>query len=68
MNTLRLSPPNFMLGENILLFDDAVYQLYRKHATPALCEKWRNQGQVNREIWEQAAPGPGPAAVRIHST
>jgi len=55
MDILGVAPPAFMQDEDILLFTDAVDKFYRKHATPESCAKWREQGQVDRGLWEQAA-------------
>lgn len=44
-----------MQEEEIVLFADMVEKFYETHATPELCEKWRDQGQVDRQLWEQAA-------------
>jgi len=55
MDILGVAPPAFMQGEDILIFADTVNKFYRKHATPELCVKWREQGHVDRELWEQAA-------------
>lgn len=55
MDILGVAPPAFMQDEDILLFADAVDKFYRKHATPELCAKWREQGQVDRGLWDQAA-------------
>jgi len=55
MDILGVPSPDFMQEEDILLFADAVDKFYRRHATPELCAKWRDQRQVDRDLWEQAA-------------
>lgn len=55
MDVLSIPQPDFMQEEEIILFGDMVDKFYERHATPELCEKWREQGQVDRALWEQAA-------------
>jgi len=55
VSILGVSPPDFMQDEEIVLFAEAVEKFYEKHAPPDLCRKWREQGQVDRALWEQAA-------------
>lgn len=55
MDVLGVAPPHFMQDEEIRLFADTVDKFYERHAPPALCEKWREQGQVDRALWVQAA-------------
>lgn len=54
-DVLGVPTPTFMQDEDIVLFTDAVEKFYQKHATPELCAKWREQGHVDRALWEQAA-------------
>ena len=55
MDVLGVPPPAFMQDEDVVLFADVVDRFYRKHAGPELCAKWREQGHVDRALWEQAA-------------
>jgi acyl-CoA dehydrogenase len=55
LDVLGVPQPAFMQHEEIVLFADTVEKFYQRHATPELCEKWRAQGQVDRQLWEQAA-------------
>lgn len=55
MSVLGVAEPALMQDEEISLFADAVDKFYRKHATPEACERWRDQGFVDPDLWQQAA-------------
>lgn len=55
MSVLGVAEPAFMQDEDISLFVDAVDKFYRTHATPEACGRWRDQGFVDPELWQQAA-------------
>ena len=55
MDVLGVPQPAFMQDDDLQLFSEAVEKFYRKHAPPERCAKWREQGHVDRALWEQAA-------------
>jgi alkylation response protein AidB-like acyl-CoA dehydrogenase len=44
-----------MEDPEIQMFSDAAGKFFQREATPQKIAKWREQGQVDREIWEKAA-------------
>ncbi|GAB4478547.1 MAG: hypothetical protein OHK0018_09590 [Erythrobacter tepidarius] len=54
MSILNVPPPAFMQDEEIAIFADAVGKFYQQHAPQKRVEKWREEGQVEREFWREA--------------
>jgi acyl-CoA dehydrogenase len=46
--------PAFLDDEEIQVFADAVGKFYCQHASAERVEKWRDDGQVEREFWREA--------------
>ncbi len=55
MSVITVPPPAFMEDPEIQMFSDAAGKFFQREATPEKIAKWREQGQVDREIWEKAA-------------
>jgi acyl-CoA dehydrogenase len=54
MSVLNVPQPAFMEDEEIAIFADAVGKFYMQHAPQKRVEKWREDGQVEREFWREA--------------
>lgn len=54
MSVLNVPQPAFMEEEEIAIFADAVGKFYQQHAPEKRVEKWREDGQVEREFWREA--------------
>ncbi|MGI8944040.1 MAG: acyl-CoA dehydrogenase family protein [Qipengyuania sp.] len=54
MPVIDVPDPEFMQDEEIAIFRDAVGKFFEQHAPPKRVEKWREEGQVDREFWEEA--------------
>ena len=54
MPVIDVPDPEFMQDEEIAVFRDAVGKFFEQHAPPKRVEKWREDGQVDREFWEEA--------------
>ncbi|MBU7579210.1 MAG: acyl-CoA dehydrogenase family protein [Porphyrobacter sp.] len=54
MSVLNVPQPAFMEDEEIAIFADAVGKFYQQHAPQKRVEKWREDGQVEREFWREA--------------
>lgn len=54
MSVLNVPQPAFMEDEEIAIFADAVGKFYQQHAPAKRVEKWREDGQVEREFWREA--------------
>ena len=54
MPVIDVAQPEFMEDEEISIFSDAVGKFFQKHAPEKRVEKWRADGQVEREFWEEA--------------
>lgn len=54
MPVIDIPPPAFMEDEEIAIFADAVGKFYAKHAPEQRVAKWREDGQVEREFWNEA--------------
>jgi acyl-CoA dehydrogenase len=54
MSVLNVPQPAFMEEEEIAIFADAVGKFYQQHAPQKRVEKWREDGQVEREFWREA--------------
>lgn len=55
MGILGVTEPAFMQDPDISMFTSAVEKFYARHATSEACERWREQGFVDPELWQQAA-------------
>lgn len=54
MAVIDVAPPEFMQDEEIAIFADAVGKFFQQHATEKRIQKWRENGQVDREFWHEA--------------
>ena len=54
MPAIDVAQPAFMDDEEIAIFADAVGKFYEKHAPEKRVLKWREDGQVEREFWNEA--------------
>ncbi|MBD2842815.1 acyl-CoA dehydrogenase family protein [Erythrobacter rubeus] len=54
MPVIDVPQPEFMEDEEISIFADAVGKFYQQHAPEKRILKWREDGQVEREFWNEA--------------
>ncbi|MEE4289582.1 MAG: acyl-CoA dehydrogenase family protein [Erythrobacter sp.] len=54
MPVIDVPQPAFMEDEEIAIFADAVGKFYQQHAPEKRILKWREDGQVEREFWNEA--------------
>jgi acyl-CoA dehydrogenase len=54
MPVIDVPQPEFMEDEEIAIFADAVGKFYQQHAPQKRVQKWRDEGQVEREFWNEA--------------
>jgi len=54
MPVIDVAQPEFMEDEEISIFADAVGKFYQQHAPEKRVLKWRKDGQVEREFWNEA--------------
>ena len=54
MPVIDVPQPEFMEDEEISIFADAVGKFYEDKAPQKRIEKWREDGQVEREFWREA--------------
>ena len=54
MPVIDVPQPDFMEDEEIAIFSDAVGKFYQQHAPEKRVLKWREDGQVEREFWNEA--------------
>ncbi|GMN04184.1 acyl-CoA dehydrogenase family protein [Erythrobacter sp. MTPC3] len=54
MPVIDVPQPEFMEDEEISIFADAVGKFYQDKAPQKRIEKWRENGQVEREFWNEA--------------
>ena len=54
MPVIDIPQPAFMEDEEIAIFADAVGKFYQQHAPEKRVKKWREDGQVEREFWNEA--------------
>ena len=54
MAVIDVPEPEYMQDEEIAIFSDAVGKFYEKHAPEKRVLKWREDGQVEREFWNEA--------------
>jgi len=54
MPVIDVPDPEYMEDEEIAIFKDAVGKFFEQHAPQKRVEKWREDGQVEREFWNEA--------------
>ena len=54
MPVIDVPQPEFMEDEEISIFADAVGKFFQQHAPEKRVLKWREDGQVEREFWNEA--------------
>ncbi len=54
MGVLTVPEPDFMLDPDIQIFSDAAAKFFKREAPPERVAKWREAGQVEREVWTRA--------------
>ena len=54
MPAINVAQPEFMEDEEIAIFADAVGKFYEQKAPEKRVSKWREDGQVEREFWNEA--------------
>ena len=54
MPVIDVPQPAFIEDEEIAIFADAVGKFYQQHAPEKRVKKWREDGQVEREFWNEA--------------
>ena len=54
MPVLDVPEPEFMQDPEIRMFADAAAKFFEREAPPERVERWREAGQVEREIWTKA--------------
>lgn len=54
MSVLGVPDPPFMAEEEIRIFFDSVGKFFDEHAPPERTAKWRQDGMVEREFWNEA--------------
>ena len=54
MPIIDVAQPEFMEDEEISIFSDAVGKFFEKQAPEKRVQKWREDGQVEREFWNEA--------------
>jgi acyl-CoA dehydrogenase len=52
---LNVERPSFMAEEDIVIFEDAVGKFFDEHAPESRVAKWREDGIVERAMWNEAA-------------
>jgi acyl-CoA dehydrogenase len=54
MPVIDVPQPAFMEEEEIAIFADAVGKFFQQHAPDKRVQKWRDDGQVERDFWREA--------------
>ena len=54
MPVIDVPQPEFMDDEEISIFADAVGKFFQQHAPEKRVSQWREEGQVEREFWNEA--------------
>jgi acyl-CoA dehydrogenase len=54
MSVLDLERPDFLKDEEIVLFENSVGKFFDAHAPESRVAKWRENGVVEREMWNEA--------------
>ncbi len=55
MPVLNVPRPAFMAEEDIVIFEDAIIRFFDDHAPESRTAKWREDGIVERAMWDEAA-------------
>jgi acyl-CoA dehydrogenase len=55
MTVLNVERPSFMQDEDIVIFEDSVIRFFDDHAPESRTAKWREDGIVERAMWNEAA-------------
>ena len=55
MPALNVPRPAFMAEEDIVIFEDALIRFFDDHAPESRVAKWREDGMVERAMWNEAA-------------
>jgi len=51
---LNVERPAFLADEEMNIFSDAVGKFFEEHAPPEVTARWREQGVVDRDMWNKA--------------
>ena len=54
MSVLDIERPDFLRDEEIVLFEDSVGKFFSAHAPESRAAKWRQDGVVERRMWNEA--------------
>lgn len=54
MGVLQVERPAFMAEEDMVIFEDAVGRFFDEHAPESTVARWRENGVVDREMWNKA--------------
>ena len=54
MSVLSVAEPDFMMDPDIQMFADSAKKFLKREAPPERVARWRQAGQVEREIWTKA--------------
>ncbi len=55
MSVLNVERPDFMMEEDIRMFEDSVTRFFEQSAPPERVDRWRRDKVVERAMWEEAA-------------
>ncbi len=54
MPALNVERPAFLAEEDLVIFEDATGRFFEENAPPEAASRWREQGVVDRELWNKA--------------
>ena len=54
MPVLNVDRPAFMAEEELNIFEDAAGRFFEEHASPEATARWRENGVVDRDMWNKA--------------
>lgn len=54
MGVLTVPEPDFMLDPDIQMFSESAGKFFKREAPPERVAKWREAGQVERDVWTKA--------------
>ncbi len=54
MGVLNVAEPDFMQDSDIQMFSDSADKFFKREAPPERIARWREAGQVDRDIWTRA--------------